>query len=74
MYKKIVSFVFMTILFANAGSNETPHQRVDVIFPPANSVRKFHSIFPLGPIYKKWRNGIPIFPKIKIFSYPFISS
>ena len=50
---------------ANSGSAQFNVSQVESYYSPKSTVRTFNSVFPLGRIFNKWRNGIPLFVKAK---------
>lgn len=41
------------------------HPRIESYDPCQKSIKDFNNVFPLGRIFNKWKDGIPIFPKVK---------
>ncbi len=42
-----------------------PGATIETYFRCDTTVAAFNEVFPLGKIFKKWKDGIPLFPKVK---------
>ena len=38
---------------------------IETYNPCQKSIKDFNNVFPLGKIFQKWKDGIPLFPKVK---------